>query len=134
MLSLVPFALTQDQIVEEIIELMERGIYDLGTLTKLSQAEKKRIYRRFKKHTGLSIKQFKRIHQMNCAIKMMGAKDYGSLTELALKSGYYDQADFIRHVNQFFGQKPKELEQSGHDLLFEYMGGPKKIASLAANS
>ncbi len=132
LVSLIPYALEPDQAVEDLIESMEFGMYEFGALNRLKESEKKKIYRKFKRNTGLSIKQFKRIHQMNSAIKMMGTRDYKSLTELALKSGYYDQADFIKHVNQFFGQSPKELEKSEHDLLFKYMGGPKKDAAEAS--
>lgn len=133
LVSLVPYALEPDQDVEELIQLMEYRVYEFDALNRLNMSEKKRIYRKFKKQTGLSIKQFKRIHQMNSAIKLMRAKDYKSLTELALQSGYYDQADFIKHVNRFFGQKPKELLENDHDLLFKYMGGPENDITQVSN-
>lgn len=125
--SLIANALEPDIEVEVIVNAIESGEYqELNSLNNLNESAKKKIYRKFKKQTGLSIKQFKRIHQMNTAIKFIGSNDYDSLTELALKAGYYDQADFIRHVKQFFGQNPKELVKSEHDLLFQYMGGPKR--------
>ena len=63
---------------------------------------------------------------MNTAIRLMKSKSYDSLVHLAHQTGYYDQADFIKHVKQYLGDKPPKIIKLEQDLLFKYMGGPKR--------
>lgn len=116
-----------DPVIEEVISTIESGNYEtLASLQHSAPADKKKFYRKFKKQTGLSIKQFKRIHQMNTAVKLMNTGDFESLTELGHKAGYYDQADFIKHIKHFLGENPKQIVKNDQDILFKYMGGPEK--------
>lgn len=63
--------------------------------------------KRFRKLTGATPKQFSTIVKMEALIRerMQGA----SILDLALESGYYDQAHFNKDFKQFTGQTPSEF-------------------------
>ena len=93
---------------------------------KQSKKDAKRIYRLFRKCVGLSPKQFQRIQQLNHLIYLINTENFDSLSDLANRAGYYDQADFIRHVKTHLKQKPSDLVGSRTQALFHFMGAKKK--------
>ncbi len=120
--TLIPEALPASTEVDAIIASIEQDITSLD-LKQFSPTEHKRIYRLFKKYTGLSIKQFHRIYQLNHIINLMRMQDFESLTALGMKAGYYDQSDFIKHIKYYLGQKPSTLINAEREVLFQFMGG-----------
>lgn len=79
-------------------------IIDLASDSFLSQ---KQFNRRFKDFSGFNPKTFSKIIRLESAIKNYPA--FPSLTELALKVGYYDQAHFIREFKELTGFSPREF-------------------------
>jgi len=79
-------------------------------------AEKLNINRRtllrlFQKHLCCSVKDYIDIVQFRKAVDeyLVGRKDLKNLTELAYQYNFYDQSEFIKHVNKLTGDKPKSF-------------------------
>lgn len=110
--------------VNEINTNQSRSLLDISkTLSGYSQ---KNIYRMFRMYTGLSPKQFIRVHQLNRIIQLINSANFESLTAVALEAGYYDQADFIRHFKEYLEESPSQLINRETEVLFDFMGGIKK--------
>jgi AraC-like DNA-binding protein len=66
--------------------------------------------KRFRKATGTSPKHFAEIVRLRNVIR--NRQQPSSLTDVALSSGYYDQAHFIKSFKNFTGQQPRLFFQS----------------------
>ncbi|WP_420148873.1 helix-turn-helix domain-containing protein, partial [Spirosoma sp.] len=69
----------------------------------------RQLVRRFNQYVGLSPKEFARMTTFLHALKHLKNYPALSLTEIAYKSDYYDQAHFIRACRDFSGLTPGEL-------------------------
>jgi AraC-like DNA-binding protein len=67
----------------------------------------KQFKRRFKEFSGFNPKMYARIVRLESAINHF--QEFSSLSELALHSGYYDQAHFIRDFRGLTGFSPLEF-------------------------
>lgn len=119
------------EVEQDILEIIQ-GFSEVKMTTfeyfkSMSPAEKKKVYRKFRKYIGLSPKQFYRISQLNLAIRLLNQQDVKSLTELGLKAGYYDQSAFIKHLQNCISQSPSWLINNKHEVLFKVLGGPNQI-------
>ena len=124
LLSRVPKAIKADREVDNLINSIEQQYYsNFESIGVTNPSDKKRIYRKFKKQTGMSPKQFHRVYQLNTVIRLINEESYKTLSELGLKSGYYDQADFIRHLKNYLKKSPSWLINHEDEMLFIYMGG-----------
>ncbi len=73
----------------------------------------------FKKHAGMSPKEFLKVMRFQRVIREI--ETYGSIdwTRLALDCGYYDQAHFIKEFKNFSGFSPEQyLSQKGNFLNY----------------
>lgn len=73
---------------------------------------KRNFERKFLAKVGLTPVFYNRIVRFQKAFKLINQSNNLSFTELAHSSGYYDQSHFIRDFKQFYGQVPKEFNQS----------------------
>ena len=86
-----------------------------GNLKAAELAEKLDVHRRtllrlFQKHLSYSIKEYATVVKFRYAlIDYQERKRKMRLTELAYKSGYYDQADLIHQFRKLTGQKPSHF-------------------------
>jgi AraC-like DNA-binding protein len=84
----------------------ENGNLRIKDLAKSLHISQDAFEKRFRKTVGCSPKQFSIITRMKSAIH---AKTSGSVTNLALTSGYFDSAHFNKEFKLFTGQTPKEF-------------------------
>lgn len=90
----------------------QASITQLASDSFLSQRQ---FERKFKEQLGFTPKMFSRIVRFeNCIAQQYSS--YGSLTELAYLSGYYDQSHFNRDFKEFSGKSPGEY--FSYDLAF----------------
>lgn len=54
---------------------------------------------------------------MNAIIARLLAKQHDNLTDLALESGYYDQAHLIHTVRRYAFQNPKAISRGERHML-----------------
>ena len=75
--------------------------------------------RNFKHLTGFSPKHFSRIVRFERSIANAYANPSLSLTALALRSGYFDQAHMIRDYRQFAGKNPSAYFTEDHSIFLK---------------
>lgn len=69
----------------------------------------RQLQRRFKQHVGISLKKYQRILSFEQVLRELQETEYGSLTDLAYRRGYYDQAHFNRDFKEFSGITPYQF-------------------------
>jgi len=85
----------------------------LSCNTGLSQRQ---LSRKFQEYVGLSPKAYLRVSRFLFSLDHLKTYPAFSLTEIACKSGYYDQAHFIRDYKDYTGYTPGQVLQSPHIL------------------
>ncbi|SMC40675.1 AraC family transcriptional regulator [Pedobacter africanus] len=82
--------------------------------TGLSQRQ---LSRKFQEQVGLSPKEYLRVYRFIRSLDHLKRHPVLSLTEIACKSGYYDQAHFIRDYKDYTGYTPRQVALN-QDILF----------------
>jgi len=67
------------------------------------------LRRKFQQWTGWSPKKMSAILRLQRLLKLQKQKRFYNLTQLALASGYYDQAHFNRDFKQIVGTTPSQF-------------------------
>ena len=88
-------------------------VSQLSTGTGLSQ---RHLLRKFQQIVGLSPKEYLRVCRFIRSLDHLKNYPLLSLTEVAYKSAYYDQAHFNRDYKSFTGHTPGEVALSTHIL------------------
>jgi AraC-like DNA-binding protein len=83
--------------------LKERGRARVQQVSDQVGWSSRHLNRLFLQHTGLSTKSFSQIIRFQNACKALALNDHTSL-DIALDSGYFDQAHFIHSVKKHLGQ------------------------------
>jgi transcriptional regulator GlxA family with amidase domain len=78
---------------------------EIEELAKQVHISKRQIQRDFKNYVGLSPKKYARILRFNYIFKLMQEKDM-KWVDIAIQSGYFDQAHFIKNFKEFTGEEP----------------------------
>jgi len=82
----------------------------LAELSKEFQLHPNYIVRQFKKYTRLKLSEYiSKIRLENALNNMLTTNN--SLTEVALKSGFYDQSHFNKHFKKVFNETPKPFQK-----------------------
>ena len=88
-----------------------RGITSVDDLTQNSFVSSRHLERLYIKRIGLSPKQFLRIKQVNYAASLLKMSRTDNLTQIALHSGFYDQAHFNNSFKTIIGIKPLAFQK-----------------------
>jgi AraC-like DNA-binding protein len=91
-----------------------RGQISVDTLADKAGISSRQLVRRFDKCIGLSPKEFIRISKFIGSLDMMNYTKGKSLTDIAIDSGYYDQAHFIHDFREFSGMSPTDYLASSN--------------------
>lgn len=86
--------------------LNSRGLCQISELCEQSGYSERYINTIFKKIIGISAKKFCMFSRFQNAIDMLNHNNTLSFTEIALRSGYYDQAQFIHDFRNCAGMTP----------------------------
>jgi AraC-like DNA-binding protein len=93
--------------IDALLQL--NGQMNVNELAEQLNINRRRLERKFSSAIGLSPKQLSKMIRLQNTLKMMGQKQFTSLTSLAYENGYYDQAHFIKDFKEFTGVSPKEF-------------------------
>lgn len=107
-----------DPVVAQILQYIQLadGRISVEQLSNYSGFSQRQLARKFQYDVGISPKEYLRFAKFHSSLKNLIDYPYSSLTEIAIKSGYYDQAHFIRDYKEFTGYTPGKLLQSDHVL------------------
>lgn len=89
-------------------------VYEIAKKIDLSE---KQFNRNFIESTGISPKLYSRLERFYYAVMKM-KQDHKSLTSIALDSGYFDQAHFIKEFKRFAQITPKRYLNHQNDAFF----------------
>lgn len=102
---------TVDRIVKSTIEtiLTANGQLSIDELSRQSNINQRQLERKFSTAVGLSPKQLSKTIRLQATLKMLLNEKFTSLTDLAYKNEYYDQAHFIKDFKELTGHTPKQF-------------------------
>lgn len=111
LLSLLAEPRIADAVTKNCVDaiIQSRGQMGVVELAGKVNVNRRNIERRFTSVVGMSPKQLSRAVRLQAALKMLGEKNFTSLTSLAYENGYYDQAHFIKDFKEFTGMSPKSF-------------------------
>ena len=89
-----------------------RGCASIGSLADDLGWSRKHLVAKFREQIGLTPKTAARIRRFNSALTLIERGAELPWTEIAYRSGYYDQAHFIRDFSEFTGVTPSEFVAS----------------------
>lgn len=85
-------------------------------LTDISGISQRHLSRKFQKYVGLAPKEYLRVCRFINSLSYLKSHPESSLTSIAYKSGYFDQAHFTKDYKAFTGHTPAEVLKSPHIL------------------
>jgi AraC-like DNA-binding protein len=88
------------------------GCIGIGGLAEDLGWSRKHLVAKFREQIGLPPKTIGRILRFNNAVRLIERGAELPWTEIAVRSGYYDQAHFIRDFSEFAGATPTEFVAS----------------------
>ncbi|HPI19708.1 MAG TPA: helix-turn-helix domain-containing protein [Candidatus Kapabacteria bacterium] len=99
------------EILSKCIEIIDTnfGMISIDDLANETCITNKQLDRYFNKRIGLAPKQYIRIKKINYAIAMLRTKRQMNLTQIALETGFYDQAHFTNDFKKITGINPKKF-------------------------
>lgn len=102
---------TMGRMVKSIVEtiLTANGQLTVDEISKLTNTNRRQLERKFLSEIGLSPKQLSKTIRLQATLKILLNNKSTSLTTLAHKNEYYDQAHFIKNFKEFTGFTPKEF-------------------------
>lgn len=111
--------ITIDKIVKTTVDtlFLTKGSTSINNILKEKLPKRRQLERKFQKLIGISPKQLGKVIRLQTALNILLNKQSESLTEIAYKSDYYDQAHFIKDFKEFTGTTPnKFLKNDRMDL------------------
>lgn len=93
------------------------GLSAVSQLTNDAGISQRHLSRKFQQHIGLSPKEYLRICRFLQSLQHLKNYPILSLTEIAYKSGYYDQSHFNRDYKAYTGCAPAQFAQA-NDILY----------------
>lgn len=96
---------------------LSKGMISLNRLTDQAGITQRHLSRKFQQHIGLSPKEYLRVSRFIHSLGQLKNNPQCSLTDIAYRSGYYDQAHFIRDYKDYTGHTPGEVLRS-QNILF----------------
>jgi AraC-like DNA-binding protein len=105
-----------DSIVKSTVETIfnTNGQFSVNEFSKNNNINRRQLARKFSSAIGLSPKQLAKTIRIQTTLKVLLNEEITSLTDLAYKNEYFDQAHFIKEFKEFTGLTPKEF--FGDDL------------------
>jgi AraC-like DNA-binding protein len=98
--------------VDRALLLIEasRGRFRVDDLAADIGVSCRHLTRQFQRAIGVSPKEFGRVTRFLHALQLLGNGNGRSFTDVALESGYFDQAHFNHEFREFAGMSPGELQ------------------------
>lgn len=108
----------REKILEYAIRyiLREKAASNLDRLASDCNTSSRNLQKMFKEGVGFSPKFFMRIVRFQSALQHLVKDETISLTDLAYRNGYYDQAHFIKEFRGFTGMSPSQFHLSKHPI------------------
>lgn len=93
------------------------GFLSIKKISEKAGYSQKHLIHIFREHVGLTPKSFLKVMRFQKAIDEIAASKQVKWTDVALESGYYDQAHFINDFRDFSGFTPEEYLRKQYEYL-----------------
>jgi AraC-like DNA-binding protein len=114
-----------DAMVRKAVKLIaqHQGDLEVSAMAALLGVSRQTVKHKFDQHVGVSPKLFGKLRRFQSVLRHLSNDTKADWTQLAKKSGYYDQAHLIREFNHFTGFSPqkflKNIERGDDLYLFD---------------
>lgn len=127
-------ALEGDEMTEAAVEILTdlNGAISVTELCERLDVVPKTLTRRFTRIIGLTPKVFAKIQQLNWVIGLLRYDNTSTLSEVALKAGFYDQAHFSKAFQAFCQKSPNNFLKSNHLEFATYFNEQNQKGPLLA--
>lgn len=112
--------ISSSQYQENIKRINHLADINFGDVSKHASQEKisrRQLSRIFKSFFGYSARDLSQTRKLNQFIKLFQQPNTTSLSDLAIASGYYDQADMNKSIKNLCGLTPKELMSQLYNMV-----------------
>ncbi len=103
--------LAQDRLMTLFYTLENNSQIGLTELSEKLGVSVRDIQRLFKQYVGVTPNVYMRLNKINKLKTKIANNEFSTLTELAINSGYFDQAHFIRDFKLFMQETPKQYHK-----------------------
>ena len=104
----------QDRLLKLFYAVENNGQLGLNELAAQLGVSLRDIQRLFKQYVGVTPSTYIRLNKINELKTKIANNEFSTLTELAIDSGYFDQAHFIRDFKLFMQATPKQYHKQKH--------------------
>ena len=106
-----------DRLIEEGLRLIhaKAGAITVRSLLEYLNISERQFERRFSQTVGVSPQAYIRVKRFNEAVRLIKARRYKRLTDIAYALNYHDQSHLIREINALSGMTPKEMSRKDDD-------------------
>lgn len=103
-----------DPFLEEALTCIHQrnGQISLVALTRQLNCSENKLLRAFKRHFDITPKEYIRIVRFRHSLHYLKTDTKEALTDIAYRSGYYDQSHFIREYHFFTHSSPKCMREN----------------------
>ena len=114
----------RDLLIEESLRSIQQNSASLHVKDLLSSLNisERQFERRFKETVGVSPHSYIRVKRFHEAIRLIKARQFERLTDVASALNYYDQSHLIREIKAFSLLTPKRLARRVDDFYHEQAG------------
>jgi len=104
---------SKDALVEESLRLIHQNIASIAVKDLLNHLaiSERQFERRFSQTVGITPQAYIRVKRFNEALRLMKARQYARLTDIAYALHFHDQSHFIRDIKALSGLTPKTISQ-----------------------
>lgn len=95
-------------LVQRLLPKLHHGNESIADLSAQSALSRRQLERKFQQQVGLTPIKLKQLMRVKEARLLISQSPASSLTQIALDTGFYDQAHFIRQFQQVTQQTPGE--------------------------
>lgn len=112
--------INSNQYQENIKRINQLAAINFGEISKHAKQEKisrRQLSRIFKNFFGYSARDLSQTKKLNQFVNLSQQKNAVPLSDLAIASGYYDQADMTKSIKNLCGLTPKELMSQSYNTV-----------------
>jgi len=109
---------SRDALVEESLRLIHQNIASIAVKDLLNHLaiSERQFERRFSQTVGITPQAYIRVKRFNEALRLMKARQYARLTDIAYALHFHDQSHFIRDIKALSGLTPKTISQKAENF------------------
>lgn len=117
-------ALTVPEYLQRGIDILIKtaGIEKITNIVEQLNVSERQFNRKFTQVVGIPPKFYAKVIQMNRALQAILENDTDYLSNIAQRTGFYDQSHLNHVIKEFFESSPNEFLQSGEQILFTFLG------------